>query len=63
MYPQAIIDFTKAIELSPDYGDAYYNRAIALHLSADIQGACKDWEKAKKLGSPQADDMLDLYCK
>ena len=36
----AIEDFTKAIQLKPDYAIAYYNRGVTwLHL--------KEWEKAR----------------
>ena len=39
-YDRAIVDYTKAIELKPDFAEAYYNRAEAwLHLG--------EWENAR----------------
>ena len=37
---------TKAIELKPDYADAYNNRGIARLDSGDLAGAIADYTKA-----------------
>ena len=49
-YNAAIADFTKAIELDPNYTDAYYNRAISKYYANDLIGACKDAKKVENLG-------------
>jgi tetratricopeptide (TPR) repeat protein len=45
-YKGAIKDFDKAIELKPEYVEAYINRGLAKSLSGDIQGGIEDIDKA-----------------
>ena len=45
----AIADYTKAIELKPDYADAYYNRGLAKQAEGDLDGARVDCTKAIEL--------------
>ena len=42
----AIEDYTKAIEIAPNYDTAYYNRAIVKERIGDVKGALKDYNKA-----------------
>ncbi len=46
----AIADYTKAIELKPDYADAYYNRGGAFLRLEDREKAKSDLATARKLG-------------
>ena len=46
----AISDYNKAIELNPNYADAYNNRSIAKESIGDLNGACEDARKAISLG-------------
>ena len=62
-YEVALDDFNRAIEIFPDYTDAYLNRGIARYNLGLIDGACADWLKVKSLGSDEANDHLDQYCK
>ena len=41
-YDRAIADFDQAIQLKPDYADAYYNRGIAYHDKGDYDRAIAD---------------------
>lgn len=59
----ALMDFTKAVEINPDYADAYLGRGTLKFNSKDLEGACKDWQKAKDLGNTQAADQIKKYCK
>ena len=43
---QAIADYNKVIEFSPNYGDAYYNRGIAYRAKGDTDRAIADYTKA-----------------
>ena len=45
----AIDDYTKAIELNPNYSEAYYNRGFSKNELKDKKGARLDWAKAKEL--------------
>lgn len=44
----ALTDFTKAIELKPDYTDAYYNRAFVHHRLGNTDEAIADYKRAIK---------------
>ena len=69
----SIKDYDKAIELNPDYKEAYANRGVAkinlLTTGGNIKptkeqtkDACADLQKAKKLGDNTVDDMIFIYC-
>jgi tetratricopeptide (TPR) repeat protein len=45
-YDEAIADFTRAIELSPGYARAYFNRGTARARAGDQAGAALDWRAA-----------------
>ena len=45
----AIADFTKAIEINPDYAIAYNNRGQALRAKGDLAGAIADFSTAIEL--------------
>jgi tetratricopeptide (TPR) repeat protein len=62
-YDKAIQDFTKAIELNPSYGMAYYNRAIAKENINDIKGACSDWRIAADNSVANAKSFYDADCR
>ena len=43
---KAIANYTKAIELQPDYAEAYYNRGLAYRNKATFDKAIADYDKA-----------------
>ena len=47
---QALADFTKAIELKPDYAEAWYNRGVVHETLGNKREAEKDFAEAKRLG-------------
>lgn len=72
-FDAAITDYGKAIDLKPDYYQAYANRGTAkinlLTGNGNIQpkkrqtkSACKDLRRAKELGDTAVDDLLFVYC-
>jgi len=68
-YTEAISDFDKALSLEPknimDYSNwvrNYFNRGVSKYYLNDINGACKDWNKALELGFGQAHDYVLEYC-
>ena len=62
-YQGAIADYTKAIELNPNYADAYANRGIAKYNLNDMKGCCSDFRKAISLGSTKNVDWVEKNCK
>ncbi len=48
-YESAINDFSKAIETSPKFVEAYFQRGCAKHYSDDYKGAIEDFNKAIEL--------------
>jgi len=51
-----------AIELNPDYSDAYSNRGISKENLGDLNGACKDWRKAASLGDSNSAKWVEDQC-
>ena len=49
-YYGAIADYTKAIELDPDYANTCATREIAKENLGDLNGGCADWRKVASLG-------------
>src|SRR5215510_6005154 len=54
-HDRAIADYTKAIEINPQYGDAYFNRGTAYHSKRDYDRAFADLNKAIEI-NPQDGD-------
>ena len=61
-YQGAINDFTKVIEINPQYANAYLNRGIARELVNDLEGACDDWRKAVDLGNERPAEWVKKQC-
>jgi tetratricopeptide (TPR) repeat protein len=45
-YDRAIADFTTAIQLQPDYAEAYNDRGFAYYLKGDVERAIADYTRA-----------------
>ncbi len=58
----AIEDYSKAIELDSDYGEAYFNRALAHFISYDMVSGCEDMKVSDELGFPQAQEKIKYFC-
>jgi Flp pilus assembly protein TadD len=48
-YEQAIVEYTAAIELKPDYAEAYNNRGFAYYLKGNFERAIADYSRAIEL--------------
>lgn len=60
----AIEDYTKAIELKPDYADAYYYRSKAWLHFGKVERAKSDMVKASEIGinsKTALDDLMQQY--
>ena len=58
----AISDYTKAIEINPNYALAFANRGSAKESIGDMKGACADWQKASQLGDQDATQWVRKQC-
>tara|TARA_B100001245_G_C22745101_1_gene361095 strand:+ start:93 stop:392 length:300 start_codon:yes stop_codon:yes gene_type:complete len=63
-YNGAIADFTKSIELNPNFVYAYFNRGVVKEIINDRNGACADYKIAAKMGHKGAEEIIwDDHCK
>ena len=53
----AIDELTKAIDINPNFAEAYGYRGMIYEIF-DLNKACKDWEKAAKLGNQVVNEFL-----
>lgn len=57
-YNEAIADFEKAVELKPDYADAYFNLGRTYYMKHDEDKACEYYKLAEQYGRPNLEDFL-----
>ena len=58
----SIDNYTKAIELYPYMGDAYFNRGLVLIYLKDKEKGCIDLSRAGELGIQDAYSVINKYC-
>ena len=58
----AISDFTKSIQIEPNFDQAYNKRAFSKLKLGDKSGACSDWSKAGELGMGTVYKLIRKYC-
>jgi tetratricopeptide (TPR) repeat protein len=61
-YNGAIADYSKAIEIDPDYADAYCARGLSEIEAGQKAGGCMDLKKAAALGYKNANKKIKEYC-
>ena len=61
-YEDAILNFSKAIELDQNNDDALVQRGIAYHKVNNILAGCADFSRAAYLGNDEARVMLEAHC-
>lgn len=62
-YPQAIMDYEKAIQLAQNPAKYYFNRGLARLFSYNRSSACADIEMSKQLGFEEGEEKLKYFCK
>jgi tetratricopeptide (TPR) repeat protein len=60
--PEAIKQYTQALELYPYLAEAYYNRGLVLIYLKDKDKGCLDISKAGELGIQEAYSVIKKYC-
>ena len=58
----SIENYTKAIELYPYMGDAYFNRGLVLIYLKDKEKGCIDLSRAGEFGVQDAYGVIKKYC-
>lgn len=59
---EAIGSYTRAVELYPAMGDAYFNRGLVLIYLKDKEKGCIDLSRAGELGVKDAYGVIKKYC-
>jgi len=59
---KAISDYSEAINIKSDDGEAYYFRGTAKGEKLDKYGACDDWKKAESLGYKDPNGYIRDIC-
>lgn len=57
-YNEALLDFQKAIDLKPDYADAYFNAGRTCFYINDFDMMCYYYKLAHQYGRQNMDDLL-----
>ncbi len=60
--PESINQYTKAIDIYPSMGEAYYNRGLVLIYLKDKAKGCIDLSTAGELGIEDAYSVIKKYC-
>ena len=55
---KALLDYTKAIELSPSFAEAYYNRGLLFFALGKVNEGTRDLSKAGELGLYEAYSLI-----
>jgi tetratricopeptide (TPR) repeat protein len=63
IYKYAIMDFSMALDLDPVNSECYLKKGLARFQLGDTEGACIDWDKARRCGSEEAESLLTRHCK
>lgn len=62
-YKYAIRDYSMALDLNPESANAYLYKGLSRQAMGEARGACSDWEKAGRLGSRKAKELLINHCR
>lgn len=60
-FDEALMDLSKAIELKPDYGKAYWLRGEVKRIR-HMETFCADYTRAAELGVSEAAGAVLKYC-
>lgn len=61
-FVESVDNYTKAIDVFPYMGDAYYNRGLVLIYLKDKEKGCIDLSRAGELGVGDAYSVIAKYC-
>jgi hypothetical protein len=58
----AIADFTKEIEINPNFPNPYFNRGLEKIILKQKDSGCLDFSKAGELGFEDAYKAIKTFC-
>ncbi len=61
-FVESVDSYTKAINVYPYMGDAYFNRGLVLIYLKDKEKGCIDLSRAGELGVSDAYSVISKYC-
>lgn len=61
-HTEALSIYDTVLRFEPSNSLGYFNRGNSKFSLGDREGACQDWNRAKDLGSPYAQERMDLEC-
>lgn len=61
-FVESVDNYSRAISLYPQMGDAYYNRGLVLIFLKDKEKGCIDLSRAGELGVGDAYSVISKYC-
>ena len=62
-FDEAIGILENAISINPDYAEAYRLLGICQVQLKKMKEACDNFAKAKSLGDPSVDSLIEKHCK
>lgn len=63
LYEDAIVTAEQCIKVAPDYSDGYLFLGLAQCLKGQKEEGLKNLQKAKELGDPQAEGLIEKYAR
>lgn len=60
---EALKAYGNAISVDKDFGQAYYNRGLLKVAMKNVGSSCEDFQLARALEYPGAEEAFDKYCK
>ena len=61
-YRGSIVDCTKALEIFPEFAEAYFTRGAAKLKVDQKDSGCLDLSRAGELGYKQAYEVIQKFC-
>ena len=61
-YNSAILDYSQAIKLEPEFAEAWFNRGLTFIYLDMLDNGCGDLSKAGELGIKSAYGVIKRFC-
>lgn len=61
-FQRAVTDYSRAIQMSPDTPEYYFNRGVAQLFTYNRSAACEDLEMSYSLGYTRSEEKLKYFC-